>query len=196
MALVPPLLFFSHNHLKQDLNALIPLTQELREYNKIHRPTINCKKGDLVCALFSSDQQWYRGKVLSLTPTTCEILFIDYGSIEHCSRSTIRSIHTFGKLQAQALECEFAFIQPEKVFINGTIRVGILQKKEGIAQVLVYYKDDTLINLQLVQDGNAVMKKCVLPLVQKVECISSVLYKIHQAQETAKMSRVTHYFMI
>lgn len=135
------------------------------------------------------DGQWYRGRIQTVNQSTFEILFIDYGSVEECKKSNVRSIHTFGSLPQQAQECQFAFIDIEKCELGGDIRVGIITKREGVNQALVYDRDGC-VNIELVREGLATMKRMRLPIAGKSGTISSVLHSIHDAQELAKKDRV------
>ena len=42
----------------------------------------SCKPGDVVCARFSADDNWYRAIVLELTPEGANVRFLDYGNME------------------------------------------------------------------------------------------------------------------
>jgi len=45
-----------------------------------------CATDDLVLAMYSRDQKWYRGRVLKVSETSSsllvEVLYIDYGNVE------------------------------------------------------------------------------------------------------------------
>jgi len=45
-----------------------------------------CAADDLVLAMYSRDQKWYRGRVLKVSETPSsllvEVLYIDYGNVE------------------------------------------------------------------------------------------------------------------
>ena len=64
------------------------------------------KEGDMVLAQFSSDQSWYRARVLSISDDskTAKVLFVDYGNSE--TTAVIRPItEEFCSLPAQAVYC-------------------------------------------------------------------------------------------
>jgi staphylococcal nuclease domain-containing protein 1 len=45
-------------------------------------PTTSPKVGELVCAQFSQDNQWYRGRIRRILPgKTYEVFYMDYGNV-------------------------------------------------------------------------------------------------------------------
>jgi len=59
------------------------------------------------CAQFSEDGKWYRAKILSLSSSLVEVLYVDYGNIDCVSLSSVKPIdpNLVKILNAQAIPC-------------------------------------------------------------------------------------------
>ncbi|GFR68044.1 tudor domain-containing protein 1 [Elysia marginata] len=57
-------------------------------------------------ALFSEDNQWYRGIIKSLQGSNCNVLFVDYGNEESMNKDTLKALPSeFAMIPAFAYEC-------------------------------------------------------------------------------------------
>ena len=54
-----------------------------------YRPQI----GEVVCARYSMDDEWYRGEVLDICGDKYNLCLIDYGTPEESSPESIRKLH-------------------------------------------------------------------------------------------------------
>lgn len=69
-------------------------------------------KGDLVAAVFSYDDKWYRAEVLNIMidqPDQAEVYFVDYGDVDRVPVEDLFELRTdFLRLHFQAIECFLA----------------------------------------------------------------------------------------
>eukprot|EP01130_Rhizamoeba_saxonica_P007009 TRINITY_DN280_c0_g1_i1.p1 TRINITY_DN280_c0_g1~~TRINITY_DN280_c0_g1_i1.p1 ORF type:complete len:1032 (-),score=308.34 TRINITY_DN280_c0_g1_i1:62-3157(-) len=94
---------------------LVDLMKDIREEDFDSLPQITPEVGDKVCALFSQDNNWYRGVVKSIkngeTPLY-NIFFYDYGNKELLPAENIRALpNAFSLLEPQARAGKLAFIK-------------------------------------------------------------------------------------
>lgn len=151
------------------------LLVRLREEARANPPTPGAyipKRGDLVMAKFSVDQEWYRCKVEKvLNSSEAQVLYIDYGNRETLNVKSIANLPlgNFTSLPAAAREYSLAFVFPDKdpeiaeevkqAFLEETADKVLLLKSEykdaqGLDAVTLLdeaTKED--IVLKLVKDG-------------------------------------------
>ncbi|GFS16179.1 tudor domain-containing protein 1 [Elysia marginata] len=67
------------------------------------------RQGTVCAARFSVDQNWYRVRIVSVvSPTSCEVQFVDYGNSEQTLTSELKALtgdERFLELPAQAVKC-------------------------------------------------------------------------------------------
>lgn len=95
------------------------LVEQMTEYyrkkeNRDSHVLHGVNKGDLVAAVFSYDNKWYRAEVLSVDhyqPAHAEVYFVDYGDVDQVSLEEVYELRTdFLRLHFQAIECFLARI--------------------------------------------------------------------------------------
>ncbi|XP_063163880.1 tudor domain-containing protein 1-like [Candoia aspera] len=95
---------------------LSELQLSLREYceNTSITPDFRPAIGDLCCAQFTEDNQWYRASVLSYISEKAALVgYIDYGNFEILQLSRLRPIvHKLMELPIQAIKCTLAGVKP------------------------------------------------------------------------------------
>ena len=80
------------------------------------------EEGDVVAARFSSDNVWYRAKVVDILPdeydsskTEVDVDFLDYGDFERMPVTEICCLkQDYLKLKFQAVECTLAHVKPSR----------------------------------------------------------------------------------
>lgn len=71
------------------------------------------KRGDIVAAKFSIDNQWYRAKIEKVVQTKAHILYIDYGNREVVDISTLKELSSTLKADKPfAIEYRLALVTP------------------------------------------------------------------------------------
>ncbi|NXN89836.1 TDRD1 protein, partial [Bombycilla garrulus] len=98
-----------------ELLALNSLNKSLSEYCQKTPPDIfEPENGELCCAFYSEDGNWYRAMVQSVTPDgSVRVSFVDYGNTEEVPLDNIRQISaSFLKLPFQAIKCWLSGIKP------------------------------------------------------------------------------------
>ncbi|CAI5440772.1 unnamed protein product [Caenorhabditis angaria] len=99
----------------EDGAKLEKMTAELRQVLAENPPltgAYTAKRGELVAAKFSADNQWYRAKVESIRAGQAELLFIDYGNRETVQATTLAQLPAgFSALPAGAREYQLALAQ-------------------------------------------------------------------------------------
>ena len=67
------------------------------------------KAGDICCAQFTEDQEWYRARVVAVTGDAADVLYLDYGNSETVPLSGLRALPAkLMKLAPQAKLCSLA----------------------------------------------------------------------------------------
>ncbi|XP_044881262.1 tudor domain-containing protein 1 isoform X2 [Mauremys mutica] len=155
---------------------LAELQVSLGEYcNKI--PTIPnfCPAvGDVCCAQFTEDNQWYRASVLAYTSEdTALVGYIDYGNFEVLQAARLRPmIPKLLELPVQAIKCTLAGVKPlsgtwsseaialmKQLLQNKMITIRVVDKKENSSVVEIADESVTpIINVSkhLLESGHAV----------------------------------------
>jgi len=103
------------------------LAEEMSSYYDLEANRLNSTldgedvvEGDIVAAKFSSDNKWYRAKVVSVLPddydetqTEIDVDFVDFGDYERMLRTEVCKIRPeFLKLTFQAIDCALAHVEP------------------------------------------------------------------------------------
>lgn len=74
--------------LKEYCNELIELTEKLQSYPL--KPLENMPKIGMPCvAKFSDDNRFYRGKIVKILTTGCNVEYVDYGNVREVQKSDI-----------------------------------------------------------------------------------------------------------
>ncbi|XP_050778065.1 tudor domain-containing protein 1-like isoform X2 [Gopherus flavomarginatus] len=168
------------------------LQVSLGEYcNKI--PTIPnfCPPvGDVCCAQFTEDNQWYRASVLAYTSEdTALVGYIDYGNFEVLQVARLRPmIPKLLELPVQAIKCTLAGVKPlsgtwsweaialmKQLLQNKMITIRVVDKKENSSVVEIADESVTpVINVSkhLLESGHAVKdSKDVLTINETVNTV-------------------------
>ena len=78
----------------------------------LHSPRI----GQLCCALYAEDYNWYRAKIKDIKGQNARVFFIDYGNEDTVSVGTLKQLREkYTVLPSQAIECCLANIKPNGV---------------------------------------------------------------------------------
>jgi len=104
------------------------LAEDMSDYYEVEANRVNCalaesdsvQEGDLVAAKFSSDNKWYRARVVSITTddydqskTEVDVDFVDFGDYERMLKSEVcKLLPEFLKLTFQAIDCSLAHVEP------------------------------------------------------------------------------------
>lgn len=191
------------NELRDDMDANPPLPG-------VYTP----KKGDVVAAKFSVDNEWYRGKVDKVNPQTkeSEILFIDYGNREIVPFKDLAplpaskySIQVF-PAAAQSYRPAFVYlplndyeaVQDAKEAFEVSIQgKELLMKKEYRENIAGNWADFvTLIDKDTKQDVLMNLVKDGYFMVKDRRKKNKILTEYKNAQEIAKKKRVSWYLDI
>ncbi|XP_078245693.1 tudor domain-containing protein 1 isoform X2 [Pogona vitticeps] len=102
--------------------------------------------GDMCCAQFTEDKQWYRASVLSYTSEkTVLVGYVDYGNVEVLLLSKLRPIiPELMELSVQAINCTLAGVKPasatwsteatsvmKKLLQNKMVAIKVMDKKDN-----------------------------------------------------------------
>merc|ERR1711865_589740 len=71
------------------------------------------KKGQVCCARFTADDEWYRAKVTSKAGAAFTVFFVDYGNTDVVTRDRLKPLDpSLGTqlLSPQAVECRLAHL--------------------------------------------------------------------------------------
>lgn len=133
--------------------------KENQELHAIREPYL----GQIVAAMFLSDNKWYRAEIVAIQPNSdnlvLEVYFLDYGDQQFVGRKEILELRAdFLSLRFQAVECFLAHVQPtntgskfeewdRKAIDKFETLVQVGQWKKMISKV-VTYKDRKSFALQ------------------------------------------------
>ncbi|GFS16182.1 tudor domain-containing protein 1 [Elysia marginata] len=85
-----------------DVNSFTEMAESLPKLSE-------ARQGTVCAARFSVDQNWYRARIVSVvSPTSCEVQFVDYGNSEQTLTSELKALtgdERFLELPAQAVKC-------------------------------------------------------------------------------------------
>ncbi|XP_062831772.1 tudor domain-containing protein 1 isoform X8 [Anolis carolinensis] len=130
--------------------------------------------GEMCCAQFTEDQQWYRALVLSfVSENTVLVDYVDYGNVEVLDLCKLRPIvPELMELPAQAIRCTLSGVKPvsetwsteatsvmKKLFHNKVVIIKVLTMKEN--NFVVEITDDSMtpiinVSSYLLKSGYAV----------------------------------------
>lgn len=127
--------------LLQDARKLAELQAALSAH---YSTTPSCENfspsvGDVCCAQFTEDNQWYRASVIrSVTEDSALVGYVDYGNFEVLPVSRLRPmLPVFQELRWQAIKCSLAGVKPSK----GTwTSEAVSAMKENVANKIVTVK--------------------------------------------------------
>ena len=101
------------------------LAEDMSDYYEVEANRINCampevEEGDIVAARFSSDNKWYRARVVVVASddyddslTEVDVDFVDFGDYERMLKSEVcKLLPEFLKLKFQAIDCSLAHVEP------------------------------------------------------------------------------------
>uniref|UniRef100_A0A8C3RVY7 Tudor domain containing 1 n=1 Tax=Chelydra serpentina TaxID=8475 RepID=A0A8C3RVY7_CHESE len=185
--------FFCHQ--THNGRQLAELQVSLDEYcDKIPTiPNFCPAAGDVCCAQFTEDNQWYRAAVLAHTSEdTALVGYIDYGNFEVLQVARLRPIiPKLLELPVQAIKCTLAGVKPlsgtwsseaislmKQLVQNKMITVRVVDKKEASSVVEITDEFVTpIINVSkhLLESGHAVKdSKDVLTINETVNTVKEV----------------------
>lgn len=128
------------------------LLNRLREEAKVNPPTPGAykpKRGDLVMARFSEDNQWYRARVDKLVNASqSQVVYIDYGNREVLPNSAIAALPlgaNFSSAPAGAKEYQFAFVYADSDpdFVDETRQEFMFHTQDKVLLLKTEYRDAT-----------------------------------------------------
>ena len=101
------------------------LAEDMSDYYEVEANRINCaladvEEGDVVAARFSSDNKWYRARVVAVAAddydealTEVDVDFVDFGDYERMLKAEVcKLLPEFLKLTFQAIDCSLAHVEP------------------------------------------------------------------------------------
>lgn len=182
---------------------------DLREELELHPPLPGAyqpKKGDVVAAKFSLDNQWYRAKIEKIVNhNEVQVVYIDYGNRETVSNRNVAPLPStqFSSLAPAAKEYTLAFVRlpttdqeliedARNAFVDDTTDKVLLIKNEykdpssgldAVTLVEEQSKQDVIMNL--VSEGYFLADKS-----RRERRLQKSLNEYKNAQETAKKKRV------
>ncbi|XP_028046299.1 maternal protein tudor isoform X2 [Monomorium pharaonis] len=147
-----------------DVELETKLSENLQEYytNSGQRlePEVN-----LLCATkYSEDDQWYRGRIVSLTEKTAYINYIDYGNTEEVNLDSIMIL-------------EPQFYEPHQLAINVSLSVSLTGTEAEQKDVLQTH----LMNKDFMAIFYNVHKKWIVDLIENEEKLSDKLCSLNLA---------------
>ncbi|XP_062987641.1 tudor domain-containing protein 1 [Elgaria multicarinata webbii] len=189
---------------------LSDLHVSLREYcEKITSTPDFCPAiGEMCCAQFTEDNQWYRASVLSyVSEKTTLIGYVDYGNFEVLQLSKLRPIiPKLVELPVQAIKCTLAGVKPisgtwsteatsvmKQLMQNKVVTIKVMDKKEKT--FVVEITDESVIpapNLSkyLLESGCAMEEATTVPTM--LETSTGTQQKVNgQKQDRIDWSCVT-----
>jgi hypothetical protein len=107
------------------------------------------------CAQYSEDRKWYRAKILSLSSSLVEVLYVDYGNTDYVLLSSVKPIdpNLVKILNTQAIPCclfgfkdnvdEYLAVKFEEMTLEKTLTMVVKDKLPN-DDVLVEIYDDSL----------------------------------------------------
>lgn len=75
-----------------DQELMAVFLEKLFEFYESNEEQTDLSVGDLCCAKSELDENWYRGRVESITDDNCTVLYIDYGNSETVSKNNLRKL--------------------------------------------------------------------------------------------------------
>ncbi|CAI5775017.1 Tudor domain containing 1 [Podarcis lilfordi] len=164
--------------------------------------------GDLCCAQFTEDKQWYRASVLSyISEKTALVGYVDYGNIEVLPLNKLRPIiPKLMELPVQAIKCTLAGVKPasgtwstestsvmKKLVQNKVLTIRVINEKDKTFVVKLTDESRTpTINVSkyLLELGCVVEEATTVPAV--LETSTGTLQKMRGQQlDKIDWSRVT-----
>ncbi|KAJ6669061.1 hypothetical protein lerEdw1_007870 [Lerista edwardsae] len=164
---------------------LSELQISLREYcdgvptNPSFRPAV----GDMCCAQFTEDDQWYRASLLSyVSEQTALVGYVDYGNLEILQLSRLRQIiPKLMELPVQAITCTLAGVKPvseiwsteatsimKQLVQNKVLAVEVIDKKENTFVVELIDESVTPVisaSKHLLESGYAIQESSAVSTV-------------------------------
>ncbi|XP_075468070.1 tudor domain-containing protein 1 isoform X2 [Ascaphus truei] len=107
--------FYCQIYNERDLETLIEVNKSLGEYCLQHSPRgCSPKKGEVYCAFFLGDGNWYRAMVMEVAQNgSVNVCFLDYGNTEEVSVDKLCLIPPrFLELPFQAIRCKLSGVKP------------------------------------------------------------------------------------
>uniref|UniRef100_A0A670HV83 Tudor domain containing 1 n=1 Tax=Podarcis muralis TaxID=64176 RepID=A0A670HV83_PODMU len=166
--------------------------------------------GDLCCAQFTEDKQWYRASVLSyISEKTALVGYVDYGNIEVLPLNKLRPIiPKLMELPVQAIKCTLAGVKPasatwstestsvmKKLVQNKVLTIRVINEKDKTFVVKLTDESRTpTINVSkyLLELGCAVEEATTVPAVLET---SQQLDKIDWSRVTLTAKQVVNVFV-
>ncbi|KAK3090131.1 hypothetical protein FSP39_009383 [Pinctada imbricata] len=87
------------------------------------------EKGMPCVAMYSEDERWYRGEIVSIADEDLEVHFVDYGNSENVNKSKVKAIKPeFMKLPSQSVKCCLRGLKP----VNNSWSDKAVEEFEGL----------------------------------------------------------------
>ncbi|KAH0623733.1 hypothetical protein JD844_006825 [Phrynosoma platyrhinos] len=148
--------------------------------------------GDICCAQFTGDRQWYRASVLSYVSENKVLVgYVDYGNVEVLHLNKLRPIvPELMELSVQAIRCTLAGVKPKsrtwsteatsvmnKILKNKVVIIKIIDKKENTFVVEITDNSITpVVNVSsyLLKSGYAVEESPVRVVERRIGSLEEV----------------------
>eukprot|EP01137_Pigoraptor_chileana_P032464 Opistho-2@21860 len=176
----------------------------LAEHFEAHPPlpgSYSPKTGDLVAALFSADETWYRARVQKVVSAgDVHVHYVDFGNSEAVPSTSLAILPSqYHSLPAQAVEYKLAFVSPpmdeEWAFEAANLLRDLILNKT--LKINVEYKKDNKTHVTALEDGAGDITRVVLAeglglLERRRERrFASLIQDYAAAQDSAKAARLS-----
>ncbi|KAL0117558.1 hypothetical protein PUN28_010395 [Cardiocondyla obscurior] len=138
-----------------DVEIETKLSESLQEYYTNLGQKLEPEVHMLCAAKYSDDEQWYRGKIVSLTETAAYVNYIDYGNTEEVALDSIMIL-------------EPQFYEPHQLAINASLSVSLIGPESEQKNILQTH----LMNKDLVAVFYNVHNKWIVDLIEDEEKLS------------------------
>lgn len=147
-----------------DIEAETKLLEDLQQYYTKSGQRLESKVHSL-CAAKYADDQWYRGKIVSLTETTAYVNYIDYGNTEEVALDSIMIL-------------EPQFYEPHQLAVNASLSVSLIGTEAEQKDILQTH----LMNKDFMAVFYNVHKKWIVDLTENKEKLSDRFRSLNLVQ--------------
>jgi len=158
------------------------------------------RRGEIVAAKFSADNQWYRAKIEKLSQNKAHILYIDYGNREVVDVSTLKELSsTLRAEKPYATEYKLALINVPRDeddaneacstfssdVLDKKLKIAVQYRLQGVPNVIIKSADGkTDLGRELVADGFVLVEK------RKEGRLQKLLSDYQEAEESARKAHL------
>ncbi|OCT71271.1 hypothetical protein XELAEV_18034249mg [Xenopus laevis] len=129
---------------EKDTKSLEEVNRSLGQHCLMSLSTkCNPRAGDIFCAFFSGDGNWYRAMVIDVEQKTIKVRFMDYGNTEELQADKLCDIPPkFLELPFQAVRCSLAGVKPvrdkwdrDSIIAFRTSVAGVKLKAKAVSKI-------------------------------------------------------------